>query len=227
MKNLGLTIFFVSTLILVQSCSKKRGCNDKDACNFDSTAEKYDGSCIYNITWYKDDNGDGYGDPNITLNQCEQPSGYADKADGGYGVSADFTAVDCDGVTHNLYNELDANKIIVIAWVMPCSSCITDPVDALNIVQSYSSTHPGRISFYLADDYADQDCATIDGWASWYGLSSATSFSDPNLTMVNYGVGGMPKIVVIAGANHFIYFNKNETTVGFKDAIDQALADNP
>ena len=223
MKNLGFAILFVITSILVQSCSKKRGCNDKNACNFDSTAEKYDGSCIYNNTWYKD----GYGDPNITLNQCEQPIGYADKSDGGFGVSADFTAVDCDGLTHNLYNELDANKIIVIAWVMPCSSCITDPVDALNIVQTYSSSHPGRISFYLADDYADQNCATIKGWASWYGLSSATAFSDPNLTMVNYGVAGMPKIVVIAGGNRFIYFNKNESTVGFKAAIDQALADNP
>ena len=39
-----------------------------------------------------------------------------------YGFSqnnaTDFTALDCDGVSHHLFSELDSGKVIVIAWVI-------------------------------------------------------------------------------------------------------------
>ena len=38
-------ILFIPLLILI-SCSKQEGCTDELACNFDSSAESDDGSCI-------------------------------------------------------------------------------------------------------------------------------------------------------------------------------------
>ncbi len=226
--NLIPFLIFIIPLVVLQSCSKKRGCNDEDACNFDSSAEKYDGSCTYPVIWYSDPDKDGFGDPNTSLIQCNQPTGYVDNANGAIGIPApDFTALDCDGISHNLYAELNAKKIIVIIWVMPCSSCVTEPLNASSIVQSYSTNYPGRVVFYMVDDYANTNCVGMQGWASFYGITNCTMFSDAAINMADYGVPGMPKTVVIGGFNHQVYFNKNESTVGLGAAIDQALIDNP
>jgi uncharacterized protein (TIGR02145 family) len=43
---LNLPITIISSIILVVSCAKKEGCTNPNATNYDSTAEKDDGSCI-------------------------------------------------------------------------------------------------------------------------------------------------------------------------------------
>jgi hypothetical protein len=126
-----------------------------------------------------------------------------------------------------LFTELNDNTIVVIAWVMPCSTCIADPLSALNIVDEYATSNPGRVVFYLVDDYAKTNCANLAGWANFYGFDNATKFSDASIKMDDYGVDGMPKIVVLGGANHQVYFNKNRSSDGVREAIDKALSDNP
>ena len=153
---------------------------------------------------------------------------FVDNADGTTGApAANFRALDCDGVEHDLFEELNDNTIVVMAWVMPCSTCISDPLAALNIVEDYATSHPGRVVFYLIDDYANTDCFNLSGWADFYGLGNATKFSDESIKMTNYGVDGMPKIIVVGGANHQIYFDEEKSYEGVKEAIDQALEDNP
>jgi hypothetical protein len=222
MKKILLITVFASFLILF-GCKKKRGCVDKDACNYDPTAEKYDGSCTYPPTWYQDIDGDGFGDPNVTLTQCEQPDGYVNSA----ATAADFIAEDCNGVSHHLFEELDAGKIVVLAWIMPCNTCITDPLNAYNLAQSYASTNPDRVVFYLADDYADSPCAAITGFGNFYGMTDCDKFASAAVNMDAYGAVGMPKIAVFGGAEHLVYYNQNQTTDGLKAAIDKAIADNP
>ena len=43
---------FILSLILIISCSKKEGCIDDSACNFESSAEIDDGSCTYTEEYY-------------------------------------------------------------------------------------------------------------------------------------------------------------------------------
>ena len=189
-------IYLLAIIVLgaaFNGCSKKRGCMDSGALNYDTSAEKEDGSCEYTPI------------PTAT----------------------DFTANDCDGVQHNLFTELDAKTIVILAWVMPCATCVTDPLATFNIVQTYATSHPGQIAFYLVDDYANTACSGFDAWANFYGLGATTKFSDASISMSDYGTDGMPKIVVLGGSNHQVYFNKNSSSEGVKEAIDQALADNP
>ena len=137
--------------------------------------------------------------------------------------ATDFTALDCDGVSHHLFSELDSGKVIVIAWVMPCGPCGSIALDAYTASLGYANSNPGRVEFYLVDDFANTDCASLFAWADNFGMGNCTKFSDPSIDMGDYGQIGMPKIVVLGGAGHFVYFNENSSTQNINSAIDLAL----
>ncbi len=142
-------------------------------------------------------------------------------------TATNFTANDCDGNSHTLFDELDACKVVVIAWVMPCATCISDPLSAYTTVQSYASSHPGKILYYMVDDYANTSCSSLEGWANNYGMGGVDAFfSDASISMSDYGTDGMPKIVILGGGqNHNIYFNKNSNIQGFQASLDVALTE--
>ena len=143
----------------------------------------------------------------------------------GFAQSAtDFTVNDCDGNSYNLFNDLDAGKIVVITWTMPCGSCIGGSLTAYNISQSYESTHPGKVKMLLVDDFGNTPCAAIKSWGLSNGMTRAINFSDPAIRMNDYGIAGMPKTVAIA-PDHSVIFNQNNgvNADNLKAAIDAAL----
>ena len=100
-------------------------------------------------------------------------------------TATDFTADDCNAVTHNLFDSLDAGNVIVICWVMPCNPCATYAEYASDAVQSFSTSHPGRVKYYLADDYANSTCSYLSGWASNYNIATDAFFSTTDLDMLD------------------------------------------
>jgi len=142
-------------------------------------------------------------------------------------TATDFTTNDCNGISHSLFDELDNGKVIVIAWVMPCAPCATFAGYASDAVQSFATSHPGIVKYYLADDYANSTCSYLAGWALNYEIATDAIFSDALLDMADYGTAGMPKVVVLGKNTHTIYYNENNGSpsfVGVKDAITLALA---
>lgn len=141
-------------------------------------------------------------------------------------TATNFTVNDCAGVSHNLFSELDAGKIVVIAWVMPCGSCAPPSLAAYNAVQSYATSNPNTVLFYLVDDYANTSCSTLTSWGNTNSMPNATKFSNSAISMNDYGTAGMPKIVVLGGADHSIAYNLNSgvTTSGVQNAIDNLLS---
>ena len=142
--------------------------------------------------------------------------------------ATNFTEDDCDGISHDLFNELDAGNIIVISWIMPCPPCATYSYPAYDAVQSFSSSHPGKVHFYIADDYANTSCVILNNFATTYNMPNSTIFSNANITMSDYGVDGMPKVVVLGGTNHLIYLNKNDDKINYSNvhaAISAAITD--
>ncbi len=142
-------------------------------------------------------------------------------------TATNFNVNDCNGVNHDLFTELNAGKVIVLCWVMPCSSCAGPALSAHNIVQSYSVSNPGQVLMYLCDDFGTTSCATLNNWATANGLSVYTPFSNNNIKMSDYGANGMPKTVVLGGATtHSVYFNQNNALNAstFSTAVNNALA---
>lgn len=123
-----------------------------------------------------------------------------------------FVGTDCNGQQHDLFAELDKGKVIVICWVMPCGACTGPAKTSHNIVKSYQSQYPGKVLFYLVDDYGNTNCSYVSSWASTQNLPTSefcSRFSAPALKMTDYGGDGMPKVVIIGGPNHKIYYNAN------------------
>jgi hypothetical protein len=144
-------------------------------------------------------------------------------------TATNFNCNDCSSTNHDLFTELNSGQIIVIAWVMPCGACISGALAGQTACQSFSTSNPGMVSFYCADDVANTSCTTLSSWCTTNGITSATKFSNSAVNMSNYGTSGMPKVVVLGGASHTVYYNQNGGAVtqsGIQNAIASALAAN-
>lgn len=144
----------------------------------------------------------------------------------GQTTATNFTANDCAGNSHTLFTELDAGKVVVLTWVMPCGACISVAGAVSNKVQTYASTNPGRVKFYLVDDYADTPCGTITGWANTNSITTSAVFSNAAIKMSDYGTPGMQKTIVLGGPNHTVFYNVvgAVSASALQSAIDNALA---
>ena len=144
----------------------------------------------------------------------------------GQTTATDFTVNDCSGDSYSLFSKLDQGKIVLLAWVMPCSSCIVDPINAYAYTESFNDSHPNKIDFIIVDDYANTQCGSLVTWVEQYQMLNARTIVNSAVSMSDYGVDGMPKIVLLSGASHQVYFNENSSTEGFEAALDLALAEN-
>lgn len=145
-------------------------------------------------------------------------------------TAVDFTTDDCNGVTHNLFDSLDAGNVIVIAWVMPCGGCISYAQDAYNAVQQWNLSYPGLVDFYLVDDYANTSCANLVNWGNSNNMPLNTAFSSSDIKMSDYGANGMPKVVVLGRTDHNVFYNANDNQIDIGDitnAIELALFSSP
>lgn len=126
-------------------------------------------------------------------------------------TATNFIGSDCASGLHNFFTEMDAGKVIVLVWVMPCATCIGPSQSAYSTAQSFSSSHPGRVLFYLADDYGTTACSTLNSWATTNSMPNSTKFSNAAIDMTDYGSTGMPKVVILGGTNHTVFYNANNT----------------
>lgn len=143
-----------------------------------------------------------------------------------YSQSAvNFTCADCAGNNHDLFTELDAGKVVVISWVMPCGNCIGPTLTASNVVASYAGSNPGQVVLYVVDDYANTNCTATNGWCSSNGISPTATFSNATIDMLDYNTTpGMPKIVVLGGGtSHSIFFNEVNSAAGNANAMQAAI----
>lgn len=140
-------------------------------------------------------------------------------------TAVNFTAADCSGSVHTLYDELDAGKIIVVSFVMPCIGCVIPTQVTQAACEGYASTYPGRVEMWLSDDDAGTPCTDLINWRNSNGIHLMPTFSTTAFVQAQYGTPAMPKIVVMAGTDHRVYgvFDNVVDTSDVRNAIDHAL----
>ncbi len=141
-------------------------------------------------------------------------------------TATDFTVTDCGGTSRHLFADLDAGKVIVMAMVDPCSSCIGPSKSALTVVNSYATSNPGKVVYWLTDDFGNTPCTTLTGWGTANVITGVPTLSSTAISQLNYGSAAMPKIVVVARPDHHVFFIQDNglNTSNLKAAIDLAIA---
>jgi hypothetical protein len=111
---------------------------------------------------------------------------------------------------------------------MPCVNCVGGATSAQNAVQSFSASNPGQVLLYIADDYGNSSCSTVNNWCTTNSITPNAVFSNTAVSMSPYGAAGMPKAIVVGGTAHNVYYNTNGsgniTMSGIQSAISNALS---
>lgn len=140
-------------------------------------------------------------------------------------TAMDWTKEDCDGNSHNCFDELDNGTVLLCEYVMQCGTCISAANYLNEIYTDYEASNPGRVKFYAIDWNAAFTCSSFQNWAS--GLS-CTTFLNGYDEVSYYGGMGMPTVVVLGGADHQVYYKKlgysnSADNANIRAAIDEAL----
>ncbi len=141
-------------------------------------------------------------------------------------TAVNFTVNDCNGNSTDLFSQLDSGKVVCMLWVMPCGACISVAENVNTVVQAYASSNPGKVLFYLVDDYGNTSCSTLSDWAGTNELDITACFSSAGIAMSDYGSDAMQKTVVLGGSSHTVYFTDDGSisTSNMQTAINSALS---
>jgi hypothetical protein len=141
-------------------------------------------------------------------------------------TATNWTVNDCSGKSHELFADLDAGKVVVIVWVMPCALCINGALTAQTEVQNINSQNPNKVVYYVADDLGNTSCLALQDWCTTNGVTEGVAVSNKSISMTPYGASGMPKIVVVSGIQRQVLYNQNSPNIKateLRDAIASAV----
>jgi hypothetical protein len=125
-------------------------------------------------------------------------------------TAQDFNRPDCAGQMHHLFSELDSGNVVILEFIMTCSSCI-DAAHALEtMIADASAMYPGKVRLYQFAYTNSYTCATMENFKNTNGFNSCT-FDSGAAMVAYYGGFGMPTVAVVAGNNHDVLFSN----VGF------------
>jgi len=125
-------------------------------------------------------------------------------------TAMDFTKNDCDGNPHHLFSELDSGNVIIMEFIMTCSSCISAGHAIETMMSDLEIQFPGKVRLYQIAYTNSYTCATMQGFKTNNNFSSSV-FDQGASLVAYYGGFGMPTVAIAAGSNHDVLY----TNVGF------------
>lgn len=119
-------------------------------------------------------------------------------------TALDFTANDCDGLSHHLFADLEAGNAVIIDLVMMgCQPCVTASHGITdNVIPN--TTDPSRVKFYSIGYTNSINCTQMTSWKTTNGFAHQV-FAGMSAQTTYYGGMGMPTIVILGGADHGVF----------------------
>lgn len=129
-------------------------------------------------------------------------------------TAQDFTLTDCNSNSHTLFTYLDAEEVVVIEFGMGCSSCYTAATALMGMQTNYDSSQPGKVNFFYMDYWTGNTCAS-DVAPMMSANNFDAGFDNAGAQKSYYMTGSpMPGIVIVAGSNHSVIYEKNSFASG-------------
>ncbi|MCB9676405.1 MAG: putative metal-binding motif-containing protein [Alphaproteobacteria bacterium] len=172
-----------------------------DICNgVDDDCDGVTDGGLMQLDWYADDDGDGYGDPNVTTSDCTQPTGYVgiggDCDDTAFGVNPGILTDTCDGVDSDCdisidedasfqdwYEDLDADGWGSTVMVNTCAQPAGYVTQTGDCDDGDIDVSPDALD--IDCDGVDDDCDGVadDGapTATWYRDADGDGYGNPAL----------------------------------------------
>ncbi len=150
-----------------------------------------EGACIVNI-YFRDSDGDGYGDPNVAIQACVQPDGYLtnnyDCDDTNEAINPYATEI-CDETDNNCDGQVDEHTCIGDIYVEPNDICNNNAPCFATIQEGIIAAGDGTTIKVAQGTYHENLLITssIDGLLIQGGWSSdfSTRAEEPSLTVVD------------------------------------------
>jgi len=104
-------------------------CNGIDD-DCDGLIDDDDPDCTGKTTWHEDSDNDGYGNPNVSLDTCDQPAGYVlddtDCDDSNENVNPGATEI-CNGIDDDCDGNIDEGCVVAVSLPVPSPTLTTTP----------------------------------------------------------------------------------------------------
>ncbi|MFA7379110.1 MAG: T9SS type A sorting domain-containing protein [Bacteroidia bacterium] len=120
-----------------------------------------------------------------------------------------FSGKDCNGNSVNLFDDLDAGKIVILHFFMPsCGSCPPPAQKIQAMANNINKTYSGKVKGYAFPFQNSTTCSYAATWVSSNGLGTLYAPMDSGAAQVaHYGGFGMPTVVVLGGTDHKVLFS--------------------
>lgn len=138
-----------------------------------------------------------------------------------------FTGVDCNGATVDMFADLDAGKAVILHFYMPsCGSCPPPAQKIQTMANNINAMYPGMVKGFAFPFQNSTTCSYSAGWVSSNNLGTLYQPMDSGATQVaNYGGFGMPTVVLLGGSGDnkrvmfsTLSFSTSDTTM-MRDSI--------
>ncbi len=137
-------------------------------------------------------------------------------------TALNFTADDCEGLSHDLFTELEAGDVVILEMVMMgCQPCVTAGHSITdNVLPNVSE--PTRVKLYSIGFTNGINCTQMLDWKNTNGFAH-TVFAGMSAQTTHYGGMGMPTIAVVGGNAHTVYYSNIGHSAGENPAILAAI----
>ena len=141
-----------------------------------------------------------------------------------------LSGMDCNGVSHDLYADLDAGKAVLLHFFMPsCGSCPPPALKIQAMANHINATYPGMVKGYAFPFQNSTTCSYTSTWCSSNGLTLYAPFDSGAAQVAHYGGFGMPTVVLLggSGANKRVMYSSlnfvTSDTTKMRDSIMSLL----